>query len=153
MTSYFYFGVIWSVSLFTFFSVAIPGVSADDLQRGGILALEPLIAVERPKPKEKRELCHGEFRAEQKGKTVTIVAKGTHPTGGYKTFFEQSPEKILPPQFVLTHIKPTGIVTQAFVPFEKKASFISSDIIKIVIVRDAKGEHEVSVKQIGKREG
>jgi hypothetical protein len=93
-------------------------------------------------------LCSNvKYRAEQAGGTVTVYARGSHPTAGYQVRFEQLPIEIFPPQYRLLCIKPTGIVAQVVTPFEEKTSFRAGEPIKYVFVHDADGKHEVPVKQ------
>ena len=95
------------------------------------------------------ELCNENgsvrYRATQSKGVITIVAEGTHNTLGYKVRFEQSMLMIFPPQFVLKHDKPTGIVGQAITPFRAETQFRSAEPVASVIVRDARGPHMVKV--------
>lgn len=88
------------------------------------------------------------YRAAQTGETVTIHAQGEHPTPGFKVFFEQSPIRIFPPQFVLREVPPTGIVTKVITPFETQTSFTAAEPVEQVIVHDRNGRHEVPVEQV-----
>ncbi len=94
----------------------------------------------------KPELCHSaSYRAEQVDGKVNLYATGSHPTGGWKTSFEQLPIRIYPPQYRLVCVKPTGIVTQVISPFEVNASFTANNPVPHVIVHDAQGQHRVPV--------
>lgn len=93
-------------------------------------------------------LCTATYRAAQRGNTVTIHAQDKHGTPGYDVFFEQSPLRIFPPQFVLRHVEPTGIITKIATPFAVKISFAASDPLAQVIVHDDQGQHEVPVEQV-----
>jgi hypothetical protein len=114
-----------------------------DNDRRRVVTLEGL-AVASPKP----ELCkNAKYRAVQKDGKVTLFATGEHPTSGWKVAFEQLPIEIFPPQYRLVCLQPTGIVAQVVTPFEVSRSFKASDPVKQVVVHDAKGKHEVPVKQ------
>jgi hypothetical protein len=87
------------------------------------------------------------YAASQTPGEVIIRATGENPTGGYEVKLYQSPLRIWPPQYMLAHKKPDGIVTQAFTPFEVTASFKAGEPIKQVVVSDASGKHTVTVDQ------
>src|SRR3712207_3506238 len=91
-------------------------------------------------------LCAGTYRAEQVPGAVIIYAHGLHRTTGYQVFFEQSPIRIFPPQFVLWHVEPTTITAESITPFEAQVSFRASDTVERVTVHDADGAHEVAVE-------
>jgi hypothetical protein len=94
------------------------------------------------------ELCAASYRAQQVPGAVLIFAEGIHPTSGYQVFFEQSLIDIFPPQFILWHVKPSGIVLDVLTPFFVYTSFKATDKIDAVIVHDANGKHEVKVEQV-----
>ena len=87
------------------------------------------------------------YTASQTPGEVIIRATGENPTGGYKVKLYQSPLRIWPPQYMLAHKRPDGIVTQAFTPFDVTALFKSNEPIKQVVVSDASGKHTVTVDQ------
>jgi len=89
----------------------------------------------------------GTFSATQVNGVVTIGATGEAPSGGYEVKLVQSMLKIWPPQHLLYWKKPQGMATQAFAPFDVKASFRSDDPVSVVIVTDGSGSHEVKVEQ------
>ena len=88
-----------------------------------------------------------EYTASQTPGEVIITARGSHPTGGYQTKLVQSPLRIWPPQYLLAMKKPDGPATQAITPFEVTASFKATDPIKVVVVTDGAGKHDVKVDQ------
>lgn len=94
------------------------------------------------------ELCAAYYRAQQVPGAVFIFAEGFHPTSGYHVFFEQSPIDIFPPEFILWHVKPSGIVLQVITPFFVYTSFNAPSKIDAVVVHDANGRHEVPVEQV-----
>lgn len=95
------------------------------------------------------ELCAAQYWAVQAPKEVLIFAAGVHPTPGYRTFFQQSPIDVYPPEYRLMHLKPTGpVVIQLVTPFTQNTSFPAAGTVKRVIVHDAKGKHEVPVVQL-----
>ena len=94
------------------------------------------------------ELGRASYRAEQVPGAVIIFATGCHPTSGYADFFEQSPIRIFPPQFIFRTIPPTGIVLQVLTPFAIWVMFGASDPIETVTVHDADGAHEIKVEQV-----
>ena len=93
------------------------------------------------------ELGRANYRAEQVPDAVIIFAMGWHPTGGYVDFFEQSPLRIYPPQFILRTIPPV-IAPDVLTPFAIWAMFGASEQIETVTVHDADGSHEVKVEQV-----
>lgn len=93
------------------------------------------------------ELCAATYRATQVPGEVIIFAEGIHPTSGYKVFFELSPIDIFPPEFILWHVKPSGIVLPVLTPFMEYTSFKAADKIDAVFVHDANGRHKVPVEQ------
>lgn len=93
------------------------------------------------------ELGRASYRAEQVPDAVIIFAMGWHPTAGYVDFFEQSPIRIFPPQFILRTIPP-GIAPDVLTPFAIWVMFGASEPIDIVMVHDADGAHEIKVEQV-----
>ena len=93
------------------------------------------------------ELGRASYRAEQVPDAVIIYAMGWHPTAGYVDFFEQSPLRIYPPQFILRTIPP-GIAPQVLTPFAIWVMFGASEPIESVTVHDADGAHEIKVEQV-----
>ena len=87
------------------------------------------------------------YSATQSAGTVTITATGEHPTAGYEIKLVPSPLRIWPPQHLLAHKKPDGLVAQIITPFTITATFKSSDPIKEITITDAAGKHEVTVEQ------
>ena len=93
------------------------------------------------------ELGRASYRAEQVPDAVIIFAMGWHPTAGYVDFFEQSPLRIFPPQFILRTIPP-GMAPQVLTPFAIWVMFGASEPIETVTVHDADGAHEIKVEQV-----
>lgn len=97
------------------------------------------------------ELCNERgdvaYRANQVPGGVIIIAEGTHGTPGYDVFFEQSPIDIFPPEFILKHRKPDGIVIQLETPFTAVTSFETTEKIEEIAVHDAQGRHRIKVDQ------
>lgn len=92
-------------------------------------------------------LCKASYRAEQIPGLVIVTARGSHRTGGYRVWFEQSPIRIFPPELNLHHERPevgTGVIT----PFSVSHSFLASDPVERVVVHDRDGRHEVFVEQV-----
>jgi hypothetical protein len=92
--------------------------------------------------------CAASYRAEQVPGVVLIFADGAHSTSGYRVFFEQSPIDVFPPEFLLWHVQPSGIVLQVITPFNEWTSFKAKEQIKTVVIHDANGRHEVEVEQV-----
>ncbi|HEV2764832.1 MAG TPA: hypothetical protein VGV38_17760 [Pyrinomonadaceae bacterium] len=92
--------------------------------------------------------CAASYRAEQVPGAVVIHASGFHSTSGYKVFFEQSAIDIFPPEFILWHVEPVGMVLQVLEPFDEFVAFAASDKIERVTVHDASGRHEIEVEQV-----
>ena len=92
------------------------------------------------------ELGRAGYRAEQVPDAVIIFATGWHPTGGYVDFFEQSPLRIYPPQFILRTIPPV-MAPQVLTPFAIWVMFGASEPVETVTVYDADGRHEIKVEQ------
>src|SRR5688500_14384131 len=63
------------------------------------------------------------FHATQKGGEVSITARGESPTAGYEVRLIPSPLRIWPPQYLLAHKKPDGVVAQVITPFHVTAVF------------------------------
>src|ERR1044072_359064 len=80
------------------------------------------------------QLGHASYRAEQVRDTVIIFAMGWHPTAGYVDFFDQSPIRIFPPEFILRTIPPGGVVIQTLTPFAIWVMFGASEAVKTVPV-------------------
>lgn len=87
------------------------------------------------------------YTASQTPGEVIIKAIGQCPTAGYEVKLVESMLRIWPPQYMLAHKKPDGIVAQVLTPFEVTASFKATDPIGAVIVTDADGRNEVKVDQ------
>ncbi|HEX2268561.1 MAG TPA: hypothetical protein VHH35_03460 [Pyrinomonadaceae bacterium] len=97
---------------------------------------------------EGNDLGRANYSAEQARDAVIIFASGVHPTPGYTDFFEQSPLRIFPPQFIFHSIPPTGMVPQVLSPFSIWVMFGATEPVETVTVHDADGAHEIKVKQI-----
>jgi hypothetical protein len=94
-----------------------------------------------------KELCkEAQYAAVQKGKIVTITAKGNHNTGGYRVAFEKAAITIFPPAFSFYHWRPTGIVPQMVTPFTATTTFSSKQKVDSVKVTDGNGAHEIRVR-------
>lgn len=89
----------------------------------------------------------GTFHALQVPGMVVVVAQGTNPTSGFKTYLQQSLIDVFPPQFILINEppKPGDIVNPVITPFLVAAYFPATEPVKSVVVHDAKGPHEVPV--------
>lgn len=98
------------------------------------------------------DLGRASYFAIQGRDAVTIFAFGVHPTPGYTDFFEESPIRIFPPQFIFHSIPPGGMVPQVLSPFSIWVMFGATEPIKAVIVHDADGEHEIEVQQTSKEQ-
>lgn len=94
------------------------------------------------------ELGRATYSAQQVPGAVIIFATGCHPTTGYVDFFEQSPLRIFPPQFIFRTIPPTGMVLQVITPFSIWVMFGANDTVETVTVFDADGSHEIKVEQV-----
>ena len=94
------------------------------------------------------ELGRASYTAQQVPDAVIIFATGCHPRPGYVDFFEQSPIRIFPPQFIFRTIPPTGIGPQVLTPFAIWVMFGASEPVESVTVHDADGSHEIKVEQI-----
>lgn len=100
--------------------------------------------------KKGAELCNeaGDVKysaAWEKGK-VTITAAGSHPTAGYRIFFEQSMLMIYPPEFILKHQRPEGMAATVITPFSVHASFKADEKPQAITIHDAKGRNRVVVR-------
>lgn len=91
-------------------------------------------------------LGRASYVAQQVPEAVIIFANGSHRTGGYVDFFEQSPLRIFPPQFILRTIPP-AMSPQVITPFAIWVMFGASQPIESVVVHDADGLHEIKVEQ------
>jgi hypothetical protein len=89
-----------------------------------------------------KELCHGTYVATQHAGQITIFAVGSHPTTGYKVYFE--PYR-MPNTYGLIHERPQGIVGQMVTPFAVHTSYYHAGELKSVLVIDATGKHEIPV--------
>jgi uncharacterized protein YuzE len=92
-------------------------------------------------------LCKASYRAEQIPGLVIVTARGSHRTGGYRVWFEQSPIRIFPPELNLFHERPE-VGPDAITPFSVSHSFSASDPVERVVVHDRDGHHEVPVEQV-----
>lgn len=99
-------------------------------------------------PSLDRTLCTATYQAVQVAQSVIIRARGEHPTLGFQVVFEQPPIRIFPPQFVLRHKEPTGIIATQITPFTAEIKFEAADLIEQVIVHDSTGRHEVPVEHV-----
>lgn len=101
--------------------------------------------------RDKEQLCNErgdvEYRANQVGDTVFLIATGKHGSPNFKVFFEQSMIDIFPPEFILKHIRPSGLVIQLETPFVAVTQFRAAEEIKEVTIHDAKGTRAVPVDQ------
>ena len=88
-----------------------------------------------------------EYRANQVGDRIYLIASGNHGTLGYKTFFEQALIDVFPPQFILKHISPSVIVPQVITPFVAVTEFLAKEQIEEIVVHDAQGSSNVPVDQ------
>jgi hypothetical protein len=89
-----------------------------------------------------KQLCHGTYTATQFGGLVTIFAVGSHPTTGYKVYFQ--PYRV-PNTYALIHKRPQGIVAEHITPFAVSTSYFSARKVDSVLVIDALGKHQVPV--------
>ena len=92
-------------------------------------------------------LCKASYRAEQIPGLVIVTARGSHRTGGYQVWFEQSPIRIFPPELILYHERPE-LGPDVITPFSVTHSFEASDPVERVVVHDHDGRHEVPVEQV-----
>jgi hypothetical protein len=118
--------------------------------RHEIKRVEPPGKTETQPEKAAAELCNeaGDVKYAavwQKGE-VTLTASGSHPTAGYRVFFEQSMLMIYPPEFSLKHQRPTGMVAQVITPFSVQTSFKAEEKPQAITVHDAKGRNRVVVR-------
>ena len=114
-------------------------MAADANQPKRVLGLEP-----------GWELVPGgaKLHATQKGGEVSITARGESPTAGHEVKLVPSPLRIWPPQYLLAHKKPDGVVAQVITPYEVTATFKAEDAVKAVKVTDAAGGHSVPVERV-----
>ncbi|HEV2855173.1 MAG TPA: hypothetical protein VHC97_20430 [Thermoanaerobaculia bacterium] len=91
--------------------------------------------------------CKASYRAEQIPGLVIVTARGSHRTGGYRVWFEQSPIRIFPPELNLFHERPE-VGTGAITPFSVSHFFSASDPVERVVVHDRDGRREVPVEQV-----
>lgn len=94
------------------------------------------------------ELGRATYSAQQVPGAVIVFAMGCHPTSGYVDFFEQSPLRIFPPQFIFRTIPPSGIVLPVLTPFSLWVMFEATEPVETVTVHDADGAHEIKVEQV-----
>lgn len=94
-----------------------------------------------------KDLCKACYRAEQIPGLVIVTARGSHRTGGYQVWFEQSPIRIFPPELILYHERPE-VGPDVIAPFSVTHSFGASDPVERVVVHDRDGRHEVPVEQV-----
>jgi hypothetical protein len=96
------------------------------------------------------ELCNEagdvKYSATWKDGRVTLTAAGSHPSAGYRVFFEQSMLMIYPPEFSLKHQRPTGMAAQVITPFSVRTSFKAEEKPQAITVHDAKGRNRISVR-------
>ncbi len=93
------------------------------------------------------ELAPAEFRAEQVGEWVTIVATGENPTPGWTMKLAQNLTREFPPSFALYRKPPDGIVTQVITRFELCGKFRSREKLQKIRIRGAAGWNEVTITQ------
>lgn len=101
-----------------------------------------------PKTPASVALCAASYRAQQVPGEVLIFADGIHATSGYEVFFELSPIDIFPPEFILWHVMPAGVVLEVLTPFTVYTRFKTTGKIERVAIHDANGRHEVEVEQV-----
>ena len=101
--------------------------------------------------KSKEQLCNErgdvEYRANQIGKMVVLIATGVHGTPNHEVFFEQALIDVFPPQFILKHVAPGSISIQLETPFVATTYFSAGGEIKELTVHDAQGARQVAVDQ------
>src|SRR6266511_1866073 len=125
------------------FAAEPSGESERRRPRKEINRVEPLGKTEmRPEKATQAELCNeaGDVKYSarwQKG-VVTLTASGSHPSAGYRVFFEQSMLMIYPPEFSLKHERPTGMAAQVISPFSVQTSFKAQEKPQVITVHDAK---------------
>jgi hypothetical protein len=85
------------------------------------------------------------YTARQEKGVVTVTATGSNPTAAYQVQLAREPMKIFPPKFAFYRKPPGGIVAQVITPFSVCATFKADARVEVISVRDAKGEHRVSV--------
>ena len=95
---------------------------------------------------ESLEACSAGYRAQQIPGAVLVFAKGLHATGGYQVFLELAPGDVYPPEYVLWHVKPSGMVLPAQTPFAVHTTFAARDKVDVVVIQDSCGRHEVQVE-------
>ncbi|HMS41715.1 MAG TPA: hypothetical protein PKE69_15900 [Pyrinomonadaceae bacterium] len=87
------------------------------------------------------------YRANQSSDGVLIIAEGINRTSGYDNFFEQSPNLILPPQFILKQRKPSGPSLDVLTPFTARTLLQINTPVEEITVHDAQGSHQIVVDQ------
>jgi hypothetical protein len=90
--------------------------------------------------------CSADYFAVQTdpSKVAVVIAHGTHPTGGYKTWLERDRQN--PPTFTLKCKAPDGMATQVLTPFTVAAAINPGTAVKNAItVKDASGTKQVVV--------
>jgi hypothetical protein len=104
----------------------------------------------QPQKVAQAELCNAsgdvKYTATWQKGLVKLSASGSHPTAGYRVFFEQSMLMIYPPEFSLKHQRPTEMAAQVITPFSVQTSFKAEEKPQAVIVFDAKGRSRVTVR-------
>jgi hypothetical protein len=104
----------------------------------------------QPENATQAELCNEagnvKYTAAWQQGVVKLTASGSHPTAGYRVFFEQSMLMIYPPEFILKHQRPTGMAAQVITPFTVQTSFKSEEKPQAITVHDAKGRNRVPVR-------
>lgn len=93
------------------------------------------------------QLNDATYRANQVIDRVFIMAEGNTPTPGYDVYFERSPLRIFPPEFILKQRRPDGPTPDVITPFFAVTSFTAAKPIETVTVHDAQGRHEIPVDQ------
>ncbi len=88
------------------------------------------------------------YQAVQIGDQLLLVARGMHPTTGFREFFEAQDLGAKVPEFALFFIAPAGIVLPVVTPFQHHERFEVQDTLEFVLVEDADGEHRVMVSQM-----
>jgi hypothetical protein len=91
-----------------------------------------------------REMGRGEYSAIQLHDSVIVLASGLAPTPGYVVWLQQVRNEI---DFVLYWVAPEGIQPELETPFEVRAAFTESAVVKVVHVQDRDGNHDVHVVQ------
>lgn len=90
-------------------------------------------------------LGHGKYEAHQIAETVTIYATGTAPHYQTVVKLEMLSCLIWPPKFGLFFYEPEKVSSPPK-SFRVEQTLHSEDILKTIMIRDAVGEHAVTVQ-------